>query len=167
MRLVDYLINEHNFIKEVFSFFNKKMHNSSDLSKLPLDFFIDFIDKFIDKQHRLMEERILLNELNYKAISHTDMRALENFIHEHNEEKNYLRNILHYYKNNDVENLISSMNNFIIFFQNHIKNEEVSFFPLILKYFSKAEINTIEEKVNIENAKVVLEHYKERAQNYH
>ncbi|WAC07239.1 MAG: hemerythrin domain-containing protein [Thermodesulfobacteriota bacterium] len=146
------LMIEHRLIEKMFGQSQKeviKMKNNKIVDPLFIDTIVDFIRTYADRTHHGKEEDILFVKLKTKNLNKKDNTMMNDLINEHR----YARSLVvalvdakNKYISGDKSCLpviIEKLETLINFYSEHIKKEDLEFFPNTELYFTKEELDTM------------------------
>lgn len=140
---------EHRLIEKMLNVVAKELDNIKNGEKVNaslIDIVIDFIKTYADRTHHGKEEDILFKELMNKDLTASDQNMMEELIREHIEARKTvgeLDSANKEYQNGDASKatIICEKLFFLTqFYPEHIKKEDIVFFPETEKYFGVDEL---------------------------
>ena len=142
------LMIEHRLIEKMLNVVTIELDNIKNGKKVNaslIDIVIDFIKTYADRTHHGKEEDILFKELMKKDLMASDQGMMEELIREHVEARKAvgeLNSANKEYQNGDTSKTTIICEKLLFltrFYPEHIKKEDVVFFPETEKYFSADE----------------------------
>lgn len=127
------------------------------------DTVIDFLCMYVDRCHHVKEEEILFHHLEKKKIHECDQKTMEELIQEHVFIMKSTGEIMSARSEagsrGDGEIVERKLEILSACYLEHIRKENETFFPRVLKYFSYYEQNSILQEFWRFNEKIPLEKY--------
>ncbi len=143
------LMIEHRLIEKMLKITNQELEiikQTREVNPAFIETIVDFIKMYADRTHHGKEEDILFKELKNKNINRDDRIIMEQLIEEHIIARRVVTELVEAnikYNHGNKENIttiIQKLSFLIKFYQDHIKKEDVVFFPNAEKYFSDNEL---------------------------
>jgi len=131
-----------------------------------IDTVVDFIRIYADRTHHGKEEDILFKALESKNISEPDQKNMNELIEEHKYGRKLVAELVQAkeeYLAGDPEALATILEKFaalVEFYPEHIKKEDLVFFPDTEKYFTKEELDAMLEAFWEFDRNMIHEKYK-------
>ena len=148
MKLYEPLFVEHHLIERLFKVIEKEISlikSKNKVNRAFINMLADFFITYIDVYHHGKEENILFKELGKKKISieHKDM--MQKLLREHVVGRNVIEELIkstEAYANgsqNEIDNIIARLRDFVDLYTQHIKEEDDAYFIDVMQYFTQAE----------------------------
>jgi len=127
------------------------------------DTVIDFLCMYVDRCHHVKEEEILFHHLEKKKIHEGDRKTMEELIQEHvfiMKSTGEIMSARAEAGSRGAEEIVDQRLRILSgYYLEHIRKENETFFPRVLKYFSYYEQNSILQEFWRFNEKIPLEKY--------
>ena len=146
------LMIEHRLIEKMLGLSQKevlKMKNNKEVDPLFIDTMVDFIRTYADRTHHGKEEDILFAKLKMKDLKEKDNAMMNALINEHRYARSLVGDLFdakNKYISGDKSGLpivIKKLETLINFYPEHIRKEDIEFFPNTELYFTKEELETM------------------------
>lgn len=147
------LMQEHKIIEQMIYFLKKFSNQIDDFQSKNL-FFLDLVINFFriyaDKNHHGKEENILFKRSREKLEKKEDIDLLDQLIEEHKKGRTLISKLESAKNKQDLTLIKKIINEIIELYTQHIKKENILFFPLAFSYFSEHD----KEMLDLEFLKV-------------
>jgi hemerythrin-like domain-containing protein len=146
------LMMEHRLIEKMFGLSRKevlKMKNNKVVDPLLIDTIVDFVRIYADRTHHGKEENILFAKLKTKDLKEKDNTMMNGLINEHRYARSLVGDLFdakNKYISGDKSGLpviIEKLETLIDFYPEHIRKEDIEFFPNTELYFTKEELDAM------------------------
>lgn len=160
---------EHRLIEKMLNIIGKRvsiMQTKNEIDHVFIDSAVDFIKTYADRTHHGKEEDILFRDLEKKAMSPQDKKAMQDLIDEHGYARKIVGDIVvakkKYLKGDALarNTIIDGLRALILFYPGHIQKEDKNFFPVTEKYFTAAELNQMLDEFMKFDREMIHEKYK-------
>jgi hemerythrin-like domain-containing protein len=138
------LMVEHRLIERMIAVVSKRLE-TGDLDPLFVDTAVDFIRTYADRTHHGKEEDILFRDLETRALSAQDRRAMDELVHDHMVARQTTSAVVETngrYRQGDgnaLPELTEKLRFLVEFYPRHIRQEDKVFFPAARSYFTDEE----------------------------
>jgi hemerythrin-like domain-containing protein len=142
MNPLNILIEEHKSIQKMIGILKFLSQNPEKLDKIKSIFFdqiIDFFHVYADQCHHGKEEKILFEKLKIKDLSHEDRSLMNELIEEHKLARILISELNRAKEGEKTVQILDVLSKIINLYIQHIKKENIKFFPSALSYFSENE----------------------------
>ncbi len=150
MRPSGALMIEHRRIEKILPVIQKRIsrqEKDQPMDPVFIDTVVDFFRFYADWTHHGKEEDILFMAIGEKELSNAHNRMKEELIKEHAYARSVVGDIVECnkkYRLGDktaLDEIIKNLKILIGFYPKHIKKEDEVFFPEVMKYFSREELD--------------------------
>jgi hemerythrin-like domain-containing protein len=157
MKPTGMLIDEHQLVGRMINIIRlevSKIENSGRIiDASTLDSIVDFLRFYINITHHEKED-ILLGLLKEKPITPEETKIIDELIEEHKYMKTAIDDIVkaetqYFNGENTLGIIITTFNALVSLYPKHIQKEEVNIFPVVEKYFSDDELDSMENEFDL------------------
>ena len=144
------LMIEHRLIEraiEILGVEKKRLEAGGALDELFIDKVVDFIKTYADRTHHGKEEDILFDSLEEKPLSEEEDRLMQELIEEHKLGRDLTKKLVAAKdavvagNKEELSTVLEVMGRLIVFYPQHIKKEDDTFFPDTERHYDKAELD--------------------------
>lgn len=168
MSPLELLMQEHNLIIKLVTIVKNKLPEIKDSKANPcfVQKLIDFFITYGDKTHHGKEEDILFREVGQKDLSDGLRKTLAELLEEHIQAREKLKKLEEAnekYSDGDenaYSEIISVLEDFVIFYPAHIDKENNHFFKPAMEYFDDQELATMSKEFAEFDRSIIHEKYK-------
>jgi len=146
MRPSGALMIEHRLIEKIIPIILQRI-NENKLDPVFIDTVVDFFRTYADRTHHGKEEDILFKAIEKKTLSGEHKKMMEDLINDHIYARKAVGSVVennNKYRKGDktaVNEIIKNLKILSEFYPGHINREDKVFFPEVMKYFDKQELD--------------------------